>query len=80
MKPLPRDHNSLLAQLDQARDRLDRQTDQLQVLLDWRDDLRRRLKRARFRAELIGADETEEDGLAAEAEDFKRCCKSEDAI
>jgi hypothetical protein len=59
--------------LNQARVDLDRLTDQLEVLADWKDDFRKRKARAEFKFELIGLDPLEQDALTAEANELDRC-------
>jgi hypothetical protein len=62
--------------LNQARAKLDRLTDQLEVIADWQDDFRKRRARAELKFALIGLDIAEHEALASEAEDFKRVCKA----
>jgi hypothetical protein len=50
---------------------LDSLTHQLDVIADWKDDLRSRSACADLRFELIGLDEEEQDQLVREVEDFK---------
>jgi len=61
--------------LNQARAKLDRLTDQLEVIADWQDDFRKRRARAELKFALIGADIAEHEALVSEAKDFTRCCK-----
>jgi len=62
--------------LNQARDRLDRFTDALRIIANWRDDLLARLDRTLLRFELIGLQDGEFEQLVAEIEDFKRTCQT----
>ena len=61
----------LVAQLDAARDRLDRTTDTLEILTDIYEDLRRGIARRQLRMEAIGANVPIDDLIEAVAE-FKR--------
>ena len=63
----------LVAQLDAARDQLDRDTDTLEILADIYDDLRRGIARRRLRMETIDADMPIDDLIEA-VEEFKRMC------
>jgi hypothetical protein len=46
----------------------------LEIMADWHADLTTRLRRAGLKLELIGGEDDE--ALAAEAEEFKRCCRA----
>jgi hypothetical protein len=50
--------------------------DALETIANWSADLSDRIRRARLKFELIGLDETEQEALAAEQEQFKRCSKA----
>jgi hypothetical protein len=58
-----------------ARQRLDRRTEALEVIANWRDELRERIARAKLRFELVGLDNEEQQALVAEICDFKRICR-----
>ena len=55
---------------------LDRLTDDLEIVADWRDELRCRIRRAQFRFEYVGLAIEEQDSLAAEVEAFKQVCRA----
>jgi hypothetical protein len=48
--------------------------DQLELIADWKDDLRSRIDRARLRFELIGLGPDEQEQLEDEVQQFKRVC------
>jgi hypothetical protein len=50
--------------------------DALETIANWSVDLSHRLRRARLKFELIGLDDAEQEALAAEQEQFKRCSKA----
>ena len=50
--------------------------DALETISNWSVDLSDRIRRARLKFELIGLDEAEQEELAAEQEQFKRCSKA----
>jgi hypothetical protein len=54
---------------------VDRLTDDLEAIADWRDDLRSRIARATLRFDLIGLDSSEQQELEAEVQEFKRVCR-----
>lgn len=53
----------------------DRKPDVDSVVEIWRDELTRKIERARVRFELIGLDPDEQDTLAREVAEFKRVCR-----
>jgi hypothetical protein len=67
---------ALLRQLELARQRLDRLTDDLETIANWKDEFRDRLWRARLRFELIGLADEEYQRLLAEACELKRACRA----
>jgi hypothetical protein len=67
---------SNIDRLNQARDDLDRLTDQFAVLADWNDDFRKRRDRAQLKFELIGLDPLDDEALVAEANELKRCFRA----
>ena len=71
--PLDIDAIDLVAQLNAARDQLDRNTDTLSLLADIQDDLRYRIRYRQLRMEAIDAD-TPIDDLVEEIAEFKRIC------
>jgi hypothetical protein len=71
--PLDIDAIDLVAQLNAARDQLDRNTDTLSLLADIRDDLLYRIRYRQLRMEAIDAD-TPIDDLVEEIVEFKRIC------
>jgi len=63
------------AKLAIATKRLNRLTDDLEAIADWRDDLHSRIIRASLRFELVGLDEEEQDALAREVSAFAQVCR-----
>ena len=59
-----------------ATKRLQRLTDDLQTIWDWRDDLTARLRRAHLCFEFVGLDPDEQDELEAETEAFMQVCRA----
>jgi hypothetical protein len=49
--------------------------DTLEIVADWKADLRTRYERAKLRYELIGGNGPEIEVLGAEMRDFKRLCQ-----
>lgn len=54
---------------------LERLTDDLSVLADWKEDLDSKIARARLRFELIGFDAEEQEQLEAEGQAFLHVCR-----
>jgi hypothetical protein len=50
-------------------------TETLEIVATWKDDLRTRYERAKLRYELIGGNGPEIEALGAEMRDFSRLCK-----
>lgn len=71
--PLDIDAIDLVAQLNAARDQLDRNPYTLSLLADIRDDLLYRIRYRQLRMEAIDAD-TPIDDLVEEIAEFKRIC------
>lgn len=69
------DCKRLLDDLVRAREHLERRTEALAIIADWRDDLMVRVDRARLRYELIGLPEEEQQALEDEVAAFKHCCR-----
>jgi hypothetical protein len=65
----------LVSQLETARANLDRLTEQLKVVADWKDDLQQQIARRQLIFELAAVG-GEQNRLIAEVECFKRCCKA----
>jgi hypothetical protein len=47
----------------------------LEQMAAWREDLTTRLRRSELKFQLIGLDQEEQDKLAAESDEFGRCCR-----
>ncbi|MEX2166530.1 MAG: hypothetical protein WD852_05850 [Methyloceanibacter sp.] len=62
--------------LNIATKRLERLTDDLETIADWRNDLAGRLRRAHLRFELIGLDPHDQEQLEAEAQAFLQVCRT----
>lgn len=58
-----------------ARDRLDRGVDTLEIIADWKDDLRARIARRQLIFELVDFDVPFDD-LVDETNTFKRVCRA----
>jgi len=71
----PRQTQDLIDDLARARLHLERRTEDLTIIADWRDDLMVRIARARLRAERIGLPSDEQQALEAEVADFVRYCR-----
>ena len=54
---------------------LENLTDDLEVIADWRDELRTKIQRAHLRFEFIGLDAEEQDQLNAEVEQYLEVCR-----
>ena len=52
----------------------------LELIADWKDDLRARLARARLQFELVGGNTETIIALESEVSDFKRVCKTLKAV
>jgi hypothetical protein len=65
-----------LTRLQIARKRLERLTDDLEAIADWRDDLARRLRCAHLRFEFISLDPGEQEQLEAEVAAFRQVCRA----
>lgn len=68
------DHQKLLAAFDLASDRLRDTTDTLEAILDWRDELLSRIRRAQLRFELLDC-ELDTSELEAEVAEFVCLCQ-----
>ena len=66
----------LVARLAAATGRLNRLTDDLAAIADWRDDFAARVRRAQLRFEFVGLDPAEQERLEAEAEVFEAVCRA----
>ena len=64
------------AKLAIATQRLNRLTDDLEAIADWRDELRSKLFLASLRFELVGLDEEEQDALTREVSAFLQVCSA----
>ena len=69
------EHTGAIERLDAARASLEGQTELLERLMDWRDDLRQRIWCAQLQLELVGLDVYYQDLLVAEVDAFKRVCR-----
>jgi hypothetical protein len=69
--------NPKLHRLQGWRDRLERHTDDLAAIADWREELDSRVRRAHLTFELVDCSRREEfDALTAEVELFKQVCSA----
>jgi hypothetical protein len=69
------EHAGAIERLDAARAHLEGQTELLERLMDWRDDLCQRIWRAQLQFELVGLDVDHQDPLVAEVDAFQRVCR-----
>ena len=66
---------NLIAEHENCKSRLQRLTDDLAAIADWKEELKRKIRLARLKFELVDCfDKEEEDALAAEVEALKQVC------
>ena len=68
------DTGTLVDQYRAAREQLDRGVDTLQIIADWKDDLRARIARRQLVFELLDYDVPYDD-LVDQGQTFKRVCR-----